>query len=99
MMAVVSAAGSRTQRGRRGVPGAAADPEDEEPAPAVSNRGEALGHGLDAGSVQLHPGRSGVDHLRLQARAAGVDRSRVAEIVDAPGDLESKSAAGRVIRV
>jgi ABC-2 type transport system ATP-binding protein len=33
----------------------------------------------------FHPGRSGIDHLRLQARAAGAGRSRVGEIVDLVG--------------
>jgi ABC-2 type transport system ATP-binding protein len=42
-----------------------------------------VGAMLEASS--FHPGRSGSDHLRLQARAAGVARPRVAEIVELIG--------------
>lgn len=49
-----------------------------------------VGAMLEASS--FHPGRSGIDHLRLQARAAGVGHSRIAEIV---GLVGLDAAAGR----
>jgi ABC-2 type transport system ATP-binding protein len=42
-----------------------------------------VGAMLEASS--FHPGRSGIDHLRLQARAARVGRSRITEVVEMVG--------------
>lgn len=42
-----------------------------------------VGAMLEASS--FHPGRSGIDHLRLQAKAAGVDRAQIGEILNLVG--------------
>lgn len=45
-------------------------------------------------SMGYHPGRSGLDHLRIVAKAAGISRARVGEVLDI---VELKSAAGRSV--
>lgn len=50
----------------------------------------AVGAVLD--SIGYHPGRSGVDHLRIVAKAAGLERKRVGEVLEI---VELTSAAMR----
>ena len=45
-------------------------------------------------SMGYHPGRSGVDHLRIVARAAGIQRQRVGEVLEI---VELSSAADRPV--
>lgn len=45
-------------------------------------------------SMGYHPGRSGVDHLRIVARAAGIQRQRVDEVLEI---VELASAADRLV--
>lgn len=52
----------------------------------------AVGAVLD--SIGYHPGRSGVDHLRIIAKAAGIARQRVTEVLDI---VELASAADRPV--
>ena len=45
-------------------------------------------------SMGYHPGRSGVDHLRIVAKAAGIQRQRVGEVLEI---VELTSAADRPV--
>ncbi len=45
-------------------------------------------------SMGYHPGRSGVDHLRIVARASGIQRQRVGEVLEI---VELSSAADRPV--
>lgn len=45
-------------------------------------------------SMGYHPGRSGVDHLRIVARAAGIQRQRVGEVLEI---VELSTAADRPV--
>ena len=51
---------------------------------------QTVGAALEASS--FHPGRSGVNHLRVQARAAGISNARVDQVLDQVG---LSDAAGR----
>jgi ABC-2 type transport system ATP-binding protein len=44
---------------------------------------------------EVHPGRSGRNHLRVQAAAAGIPRGRVEEVLDL---VELRAAAGRRVK-
>jgi ABC-2 type transport system ATP-binding protein len=63
---------------------------DGRPYAALSKPARLVGASLDGG--KLHPGRSGRNHLRVLARAVGVPRARVEELL---GLVELRSAADR----
>jgi ABC-2 type transport system ATP-binding protein len=56
---------------------------DGRPYAAVPNPGSVMGTLLDAGAV--HPGRTGLTHLRLLASALGIPASRVDEVLELVG--------------